>query len=110
MVNVGKESKPQCLTLSLLRLFGKPLLLTDLQGGSSYIDNSKPGVPVLYGDTAALRNGIGLLLERPQETRAVGNGPSTGERHSALIWHQGLELVRVRSAATRPLTLAQVGL
>ena len=113
MVHAGKESKPERLTLAPLTLSRKPLVLTGLKSGSRYMENGKRGVPVPYGDTAAPRNRIGLLLEHPQAARAIGKGAcqaaalSTVERCSVLIWRRGLELVPVRSAAGRPFTPAR---
>jgi glycosyltransferase involved in cell wall biosynthesis len=79
-------------------LLGKPVVLTDPEGGSDYIENGKTGVLVPYGDTTALQQAIRFLLEHPDEAHAMGErarlaaAPLTTERCNVTIWEHALRL------------------
>jgi glycosyltransferase involved in cell wall biosynthesis len=78
---------------------GKPVILTDPEGGADYIEHGKTGLLVPYGDVAALREAIRYLWEHPEEARAMGEQaqraatPLTTERCNVAIWQHALQLV-----------------
>ena len=83
---------------------GKPVILTDPEGGASYIEDGKTGLLVPYGDPAALRAAIISLLEHPREAREIGERarsiakPLTTERCNTQIWNLGIALLQQRPA------------
>ncbi len=98
-------------------LLGKPVVLTDPEGGSDYIENGKTGVLVPYGDTTALQQAIRFLLEHPDEAHAMGErarlaaAPLTTQRCNELIWADALRLAedRGRTAVRSTHTPSGVG-
>ena len=80
-------------------VMGKPVILTDPEGGADYIEHGKTGVLVPYGDVPALRQAIRYLLERPREAHAMGEqaqrvaAPLTTERCNVAMWQHALQLV-----------------
>ena len=80
-------------------VMGKPVILTDPEGGADYIEHGKTGLLVPYGDVAALREAIRYLWEHPEEARAMGEQaqraatPLTTERCNVAIWQHALQLV-----------------
>jgi glycosyltransferase involved in cell wall biosynthesis len=84
---------------------GKPVILTDPEAGSDYIENGKTGVLVPYGDVPALRAAIAHLLAHPEEARQIGERARcaaarfTTERCNVTIWNHALRLVDERSTA-----------
>ena len=89
-------------------LMGKPIILTDPEGGADYIENGRTGVLVPYGDPQALREKILFLLSHPAEARALGDNarraaaPLTTEHCNALIWTHTLQLVSERRRTLGP--------
>lgn len=83
-------------------LMGKPVVLTDPEGGSDYIKNGKTGLLVPYGDVNALHNTIRFLLEHAEERREMGERarpaarPLTTERSNTLIWTHTLDLIAAK--------------
>jgi glycosyltransferase involved in cell wall biosynthesis len=83
-------------------LMGKPVVLTDPEGGSDYIESGNTGLLVPYGDTAGLQQAIQSLLDRPEERRSMGERarlaalPLTTERCNTLIWEHALRLVDLK--------------
>ncbi len=87
-------------------LMGKPVILTDPEGGADYIESGKTGVLVPYGNAGALRKAIEELLAHPEEARAMGERarlaaePLTTVRCNTTIWEQGLELAHAKPRTT----------
>jgi len=81
-------------------VIGKPVVLTDPEGGSDYIENGKTGLLVPYGDARALREAIQYLMDHPEEAQAMGDraklaaAPLTTERCNTVIWNHTLTLIR----------------
>jgi glycosyltransferase involved in cell wall biosynthesis len=71
---------------------GKPVILTDPEGGADYIEHGKTGLLVPYGDVCSLRESTMYLWEHPQEAQAMGErarevaAPLTTERCNTEIW------------------------
>jgi glycosyltransferase involved in cell wall biosynthesis len=84
---------------------GKPVILTDPEGGVDYIENGRTGVLVPYGEAAALGSAIEHLLAHPEEARAMGRCAKaaaslmTTERCCNTIWNHALQLVEERMTA-----------
>jgi glycosyltransferase involved in cell wall biosynthesis len=80
-------------------VMGKPVILTDPEGGADYIEHGKTGLLVPYGDVAALREAIRYLWEHLEEARAMGEQaqraatPLTTERCNTVIWNHTLSLI-----------------
>lgn len=78
---------------------GKPVILTDPEGGADYIEHDKTGLLVPYGDVAALRRSLLELCENPAKARSLGQNarnmaaPLTTERCNTEMWHLGLSLL-----------------
>lgn len=53
-------------------MMGKPVVLTDPEGGRDYIVDRETGVLVPYGDVEALREAIVCLAKDPEMVRAMG--------------------------------------
>jgi glycosyltransferase involved in cell wall biosynthesis len=53
-------------------LMGKPVILTDPEGGADYIDSGITGQLVPYGDVASLREAIELLWDHRDRARIMG--------------------------------------
>ena len=91
-------------------LLGKPVVLTDPEGGSDYIENGRSGVLVPYGDASALRQAIRFLLDHPGEARAMGErarlaaAPLTTQNCNGLIWAEALRLAEGRRPTAVPST------
>jgi glycosyltransferase involved in cell wall biosynthesis len=91
-------------------LLGKPVVLTDPEGGSDYIENGNTGLLVPYGDTTALQQAIRFLLEHPDEARAMGErarlaaAPLTTQHCNELIWADALRLAEDRGRTAVPST------
>jgi glycosyltransferase involved in cell wall biosynthesis len=83
---------------------GKPVILTDPEGGVDYIENGRTGVLVPYGEAAALRSAIEHLLTHAEEARAMGRCAQaaaslmTTERCCNTIWNHALQLAEKRVA------------
>ncbi len=83
---------------------GKPVILTDPQGGADYIEDGKTGILVPPGDSDALRGALAFLWNHPEEARVIGERsrevatPLTTERCNIEIWGLGIELLRKSSA------------
>jgi glycosyltransferase involved in cell wall biosynthesis len=98
-------------------LLGKPVVLTDPEGGSDYIENGRSGMLVHYGDVGALRQAIRFLLDHPDEARAMGErarltaAPLTTQHCNELIWAAALRLAedRGRTAVRFTHTPSEVG-
>jgi len=81
-------------------VMGKPVVLTDPEGGSDYIENGRSGVLVPYGDVRALREAVQYLMDHPEEAQAMGDraklaaAPLTTERCNTVIWNHTLSLIR----------------
>jgi glycosyltransferase involved in cell wall biosynthesis len=79
---------------------GKPVILTDPEGGADYIQSGKTGLLVPYGDASALRAAMEYLLGHPAEARAMGQRAKaeaslmTTERCNTAIWSHALQLAR----------------
>jgi len=88
-------------------LMGKPVILTDPEGGADYIDSGRTGILVPYGDPSRLRDGICQLWERPEEAAAMGARAQiaasalTVERSNIEMWNIALELVRAKREKAR---------
>lgn len=88
-------------------LMGKPVILTDPEGGCDYIEHGETGMLVPYGDLAALRGAIRYLLEHPEEARAMGERarrvatPLTTEHCNTGIWEHALYLAGERKRHQR---------
>jgi len=84
---------------------GKPVILTDPEGGADYIESGRTGVLVPYGEVAALGSAIEHLLAHPEEARAMGQCAQaaaslmTTERCCNTIWNHALHLAEGRVAA-----------
>lgn len=78
----------------------KPTVLTDVEGGTDYIENGRTGLLVPYGDAGALRHAIEWLWSNPEEARSLGRRgcevavPLTTERCNLEIWSHAFDLVR----------------
>jgi glycosyltransferase involved in cell wall biosynthesis len=87
-------------------VMGKPVVLTDPEGGSDYIENGKTGLLVPYGDARALREAIQYLMDHPEEAQAMGDraklaaAPLTTERCNTVIWNHTLSLIREAQVCT----------
>jgi glycosyltransferase involved in cell wall biosynthesis len=98
-------------------VMGKPVVLTDPEGGADYIENGRSGVLVPYGDTTALQQAIRFLLDHPDEARTMGERarlaatPLTTQHCNELIWADALRLAedRGRTAAPSSLTPSEAG-
>jgi glycosyltransferase involved in cell wall biosynthesis len=79
-------------------VMGKPVILTDPEGGADYIEHGKTGLLVPYGDVAALREAIRYLWEHLEVARAMGEQaqraatPLTTERCNVTMWQHALRL------------------
>ena len=88
-------------------LMGKPVILTDPEGGADYIDSGRTGILVPYGDPSRLRDGICHLWERPEEAAAMGARAQiaasalTVERSNIEMWNIALDLVRAKREKAR---------
>ena len=84
---------------------GKPVILTDPEGGRDYIENGRTGVLVPYGDPLLLRAAIEYLMANPEHARAMGEQARsaaawfTTERCNTTIWRHTLDLVDERERA-----------
>jgi glycosyltransferase involved in cell wall biosynthesis len=80
----------------------KPVILTDPQGGSDYIEHGRTGLLVPYPDVPALRSAIRSVWENPENARVMGQHgreaalPLTTERCNTEIWNLALGLVASR--------------
>jgi len=80
-------------------LMGKPVILTDPEGGADYIEDGKTGLLVPYGDVAALREAIRDLMTNREKARAMGARarkaaePLTVQNTNTLIWQLALDLL-----------------
>jgi rhamnosyl/mannosyltransferase len=89
-------------------LMGKPVILTDPEGGADYIEHGKTGLLVPYGDVPALRQAIRYLWEHLEEARAMGElaqrraTPLTTERCNVTIWEHALQLLAERRSGAGP--------
>jgi glycosyltransferase involved in cell wall biosynthesis len=78
-------------------LMGKPVILTDPEGGADYVQNGVTGVLVPYGDVVALRQAIqGLMASRDKartmsERARAAAAPFTTERTNTMIWTLALQ-------------------
>ena len=78
---------------------GKPVVLTDPEGGADYIAQGKTGLLVPYGNVSALRAAISRLWQAPGEARAIGErareaaAPLTTERCNSEIWKLAMRLL-----------------
>ena len=85
----------------------KPVILTDPEGGSDYIEDGKTGFLVRQGDSAALRDAITRLWNHSEEAKAIGDGgydaalPLTTERCNTEIWNLSFDLVRSKKGQLR---------
>jgi len=83
---------------------GKPVILTDPEGGADYIESGKTGLLVPYGNVSALRSAIEYLYTHPAESRAMGQRARaeaslmTTERSNTAIWNHALELAKAQAA------------
>jgi len=91
-------------------VMGKPVILTDPEGGADYIENGKTGLLVPYGDVAALREAISYLWEHLEEARAMGEQaqraatPLTTQHCNELIWADAVRLAEDRGRTAVPST------
>jgi glycosyltransferase involved in cell wall biosynthesis len=82
----------------------KPVVLTDPEGGSDYIENGKTGVLVPYGDAAALRQAIERLWNHCEEARIMGEQARAAaqrlstDRCNNEIWQMAIGIANGRSA------------
>lgn len=80
-------------------LMGKPVILTDPQGGRDYIDDGVNGRLVPYGDKDQLANSIHELMSNPSVRAGMGEAakktalPLTTEACNIRIWEKLEELV-----------------
>lgn len=78
---------------------GKPVVLTDPEGGADYIQHEKTGLLVEYLDVRTLRKAIQFLWEHPEEARAMGERareaalPLTTERCNTEIWNLAMGIL-----------------
>lgn len=85
---------------------GKPVVLTDPEGGSDYIENGRTGILVPYGQPQKLKDAIEALLANPAEARAIGErarntaAAFTTENCNAMIWKHAIALVDGRKPAS----------
>lgn len=85
-------------------LLGKPVILTDPEGGADYITNGEDGVLVPYGNVTALRDAILSLWSNAELANRIGKkaqqsaAPLTMERTNEVTWRYALSLVKARSA------------
>jgi glycosyltransferase involved in cell wall biosynthesis len=77
-------------------LMGKPVILTDPEGGADYIQNGNTGVLVPYGDVVALREAIQGLMASREKARAMSEcamaaaASFTTQRSNIMIWAHAL--------------------
>jgi len=85
---------------------GKPVVLTDPEGGSDYIDHGRTGLLVPYGDVTQLRSAVQYLMAQPEEARAMGEraklaaAPLTTERCNTAVWNIALDLIAERRSGS----------
>ena len=83
---------------------GKPVILTDPEGGRDYIEHGKSGLLVRYPDAIALRDAIRFLWERAEDAGVIAERgreaalPLTTERCNVEIWNLVFTLVASRAA------------
>lgn len=88
-------------------LMGKPVVLTDPEGGADYIETGKSGILAPYGDAEALRDSIRYLWDHPAEAKAMGSRAQeaasslTVERCNSTMWKIALELVQAKRELAR---------
>ena len=96
-------------------VMGKPVVLTDPEGGADYIENGKTGLLVPYGDARALREAVQYLMDHPEEAQAMGEQaqrattPLTTERCNVTIWGHALRLAGEIRPAAAPLVTEPAG-
>jgi len=89
-------------------LMGKPVVLTDVEGGADYIESGKTGVLTPYGDVGALRESIRELWQDPEAARAMGARgrefafAMTVERTNNEMWELALRLIQEKGKPGAP--------
>lgn len=84
-------------------LLGKPVILTDPEGGADYITNGENGLLVPYGDAGALRDAILWLWTNTGLANRIGKKAQqsaeslTMQRTNEITWRYALSLLRARS-------------
>ena len=90
---------------------GKPVILTDPQGGKDYIEHGKTGLLVSQGDVEGLRAAIKDLWEQPDKARVMGERAKTyaanltTDRCNVEIWQLALGVRAARSNSQEIATL-----
>ena len=85
-------------------LMGKPVILTDPEGGRDYIEDGVNGRLIPYGDKDQLANAIRELMNNPQLRATMGEAakktalPLTTEACNTRIWEQVEKLVELRGS------------
>lgn len=72
MINGKLHSGGQQTFLALMKM-GKPVILTDPDGGKDYIKNAYNGFLTPFGDVGALKEAILFLVNHPEINREMGN-------------------------------------
>jgi len=89
-------------------MMGKPVVLTDPEGGSDCIENGRTGILVPYGDPIKLKKAIEGLLANSSEVKAMGErardaaASFTTANCNAIIWRHAIELLNRRKSAYQP--------
>lgn len=86
-------------------LMGKPVILTDPQGGRDYIQDGVNGRLIAYGDKTQLKDAINCLMGDVAVRREMGEAakrvamPLTTEACNARIWQELQRLILMRNKA-----------
>lgn len=93
-------------------LMGKPVIVTDPDGGRDYIDDGVNGRLIPYGKSEELRLAIAQLMSDPALIRSMGNAakhkaaPYTTEACNTRIWEQGRHLFQMRRSGQQRIRTA----
>jgi glycosyltransferase involved in cell wall biosynthesis len=88
-------------------LMGKPVILTDPEGGRDYIVDGETGILVPSGNVEALHKAIARLAQNPKLVRELGERaqraavPLTTESCNVAIWNHVVQLIRDRKPTDR---------